>query len=60
MGGRATTPMYDRRGSVAGRATAAMCCRWDSLTSQYGWWQLTYDILHNRVGATCRVFGDSL
>ena len=60
VGGRAIAPMYDRRGSVGGRATAPMCCKWDSLTGQYGWWQLTYDGLHNCAGATCRVVSDIL
>ena len=60
VGGREIPPMYDRRGSVGGRDTAPMCCRWDNLTGQYGWWQLTYHDLHNRVRATYRVVGDGL
>ena len=69
MSGRATAPMSDRRGSVGGRDTTPMYAkwdsvsrqdttpmhdRWDSLTSQYGWWQLTYEILYDYARATSR------
>ena len=40
-------PMCSRRGSVCGRATAPMCCKWTSLASHYRWWEFTDDSLHD-------------
>ena len=52
--------MCGRRGSMCGRATAPMWCKWASLASHYRWWQLTNDSLHDCAWATWQVVGDRL